>query len=64
MGPPPTTSWRHAAALLAEWATPGLRPVLNLTGVVIHTNLGRAPLSEAAIEQSGAGRPLLQQSGV
>jgi L-seryl-tRNA(Ser) seleniumtransferase len=27
-----------------------LRPVLNATGVVIHTNLGRAPLSQSAIE--------------
>src|SRR2546422_1936449 len=30
--------------------TPRLRPVLNASGVVIHTNLGRAPLSPAAIE--------------
>src|SRR3954469_8098181 len=27
-----------------------LRPVLNATGIVVHTNLGRAPLSPAAIE--------------
>jgi L-seryl-tRNA(Ser) seleniumtransferase len=27
-----------------------LRPVINATGVVVHTNLGRAPLSRAAID--------------
>ncbi|WP_104528551.1 L-seryl-tRNA(Sec) selenium transferase [Blastococcus saxobsidens] len=27
-----------------------LRPVLNATGVIVHTNLGRAPLSGAAVE--------------
>jgi L-seryl-tRNA(Ser) seleniumtransferase len=29
---------------------PRLRPVLNASGVIIHTNLGRAPLSQAALE--------------
>jgi L-seryl-tRNA(Ser) seleniumtransferase len=30
---------------------PSLRRVLNATGVIVHTNLGRAPLADAAIEQ-------------
>src|SRR3954468_16322042 len=39
------------AALRALPATAGsLRPVLNATGVLVHTNLGRAPLSTAAVE--------------
>ena len=28
-----------------------LRPVINATGVIVHTNLGRAPLSQAALDQ-------------
>jgi L-seryl-tRNA(Ser) seleniumtransferase len=35
-------------AHLQEQLTPTLRPVINATGVIIHTNLGRAPLSIAA----------------
>ncbi len=39
----------RAAAHLAAATRPSLRPVINATGVIIHTNLGRAPLSAAAI---------------
>ena len=42
----------RAAVALA--LTPSLRRVINATGVVLHTNLGRAPLSEAAIQHIAA----------
>ncbi len=37
----------RAESLLAEWTSPALVPVINATGVILHTNLGRAPLSRA-----------------
>jgi L-seryl-tRNA(Ser) seleniumtransferase len=36
---------------LAAAHRPALRRVLNATGVLVHTNLGRAPLAEAALER-------------
>src|SRR5580700_4394983 len=35
---------------LRQSLTPSLRAVINATGVILHTNLGRAPLSEAALQ--------------
>jgi L-seryl-tRNA(Ser) seleniumtransferase len=34
---------------LSSLEKPGLRPVINASGVILHTNLGRAPLSREAI---------------
>jgi L-seryl-tRNA(Ser) seleniumtransferase len=47
-----TADGRHAAvvARLQAEVAPRLRRVINASGVILHTNLGRAPLSQAAME--------------
>ncbi len=39
----------QALSLLTAWTRSTLQPVINATGVILHTNLGRAPLSNAAL---------------
>ncbi len=45
---------RRAAETLDDQARPGLRAVINATGIVLHTNLGRAPMAPEAVEAAAA----------
>ncbi len=45
--PPAETLLDLAESRLDAWTQPTLYPVINATGVILHTNLGRAPLSQA-----------------
>ncbi len=46
----PVAVARRAGEILGDLETPSLRRVLNLTGTVLHTNLGRAPLAASALQ--------------
>ncbi len=47
-GRQPGDTAERARSVLAELAQPSLRRVLNATGVIVHTNMGRAALSAQA----------------
>lgn len=47
--PAPDQLLNAAHERLKGWALPTLLPVINASGVIVHTNLGRAPLSQAAM---------------
>ena len=46
---PPEDWAADVADRLSRRLAPSLRPVINATGVVLHTNLGRAPLARSAV---------------
>ncbi len=48
--PDPDQLLENTRSRLENWLAPSLRPVINASGVIVHTNLGRAPLSQAALE--------------
>jgi L-seryl-tRNA(Ser) seleniumtransferase len=48
--PNPENLAARAVALAVKRASSSLKPVINATGVVIHTNLGRVPLAAEAVE--------------
>ncbi len=41
----------HAELILEGLSEPSLKPVINATGVIVHTNLGRSILSDKAIQR-------------
>ena len=54
--PDDVAGWLEAEvpARLATLTAPSLRAVINATGVILHTNLGRAPLAQVAVERVSA----------
>ncbi|MBP7692424.1 MAG: L-seryl-tRNA(Sec) selenium transferase [Anaerolineales bacterium] len=48
--PAPAALLAEAGQRLAALTAPTLRPVINASGVILHTNLGRAPLSRSALD--------------
>ena len=52
--PPPDEILSGVQKRIQSFVTPTLKPVINATGVILHTNLGRSPLSDDAIAAMSA----------
>ena len=48
--PPVTEIAERIARRILQGETPKLRPVINATGILLHTGLGRAPLAQEAVD--------------
>jgi len=61
--PSPTEILHESESLLEHWFSPTLVPVINATGVIVHTNLGRSPLSidaQRAVQEAAQGYSTLE----
>ena len=51
--PPLADITKAVSSMVEELTTKSLKPVINATGIIIHTNLGRAPFGKVLLEEVG-----------
>jgi len=55
--------WRRVDDAIRRLREPRLQPCINATGVILHTNLGRAPLAARGRRRRRRGCPRLLDAG-